>query len=186
MDLSLSGLASGFDWKSVVDQLVEIERAPQRRARSEQYDVSRRNQLLGNIKDELSSVESNAKTLKDEKLYQSRTTSVSDETVGTAKVESGAALGSYKFEFFQRAPTAEQKGGADAGRQVDWLTANGAAVNGATSLTVDTLTTSLSNGDVVVFKNGAKFTLDADAAVGATSLSGTLSGSIADDQNGST
>ena len=51
MDLSLSGLASGFDWKSVVDQLVEIERAPQRRARSEQYDVSRRNQLLGNIKD---------------------------------------------------------------------------------------------------------------------------------------
>ena len=75
--------------------------APQRRARREQYDVSRRNQLLGNIKDELSSVESNAKTLKDEKLYQSRTTSVSDETVGTAKVESGAALGSYKFEFFQ-------------------------------------------------------------------------------------
>ena len=186
MDLSLSGLASGFDWKSVVDQLVEIERAPQRRARREQYDVSRRNQLLGNIKDELSSVESNAKTLKDEKLYQSRTTSVSDETVGTAKVESGAALGSYKFEFFQRATTAEQKGGADAGRQVDWLTANGAAVNGATSLTVDTLTTSLSNGDVVVFKNGAKFTLDADAAVGATSLSGTLSGSIADDENGST
>ena len=78
MDLSLSGLASGFDWKSVVDQLVEIERAPQRRARRDQYDVSRRNQLLGNIKDELSSVESKAKTLKDEKLYQSRTTSVSD------------------------------------------------------------------------------------------------------------
>ena len=63
MDLSLSGLASGFDWKSVVDQLVEIERAPQRRARREQYDVSRRNQLLGNIKDELSSVESKAMAL---------------------------------------------------------------------------------------------------------------------------
>ncbi|MBO60698.1 MAG: hypothetical protein CMO63_01825 [Verrucomicrobiales bacterium] len=186
MDLSLSGLASGFDWKSVVDQLVEIERAPQRRARREQYDVSRRNQLLGNIKDELSSVESKAKLLKDEKLYQSRTTAVSDESVGAAKVESGAALGSYKFEFFQRATTAEQKGGTDAGRQVDWLTANGAASDGATSLTVDTLTTSLSNGDVVVFKNGSKFTLDADAAVGATSLSGTLSGNVLDDENGST
>ena len=101
MDLSLSGLASGFDWKSVVDQLVEIERAPQRRARREQYDVSRRNMLLGNIKDELSSVESKAKLLKDSSLYQSRTSSVSDDSVGEAKVESGAALGSYKFEFFQ-------------------------------------------------------------------------------------
>ena len=186
MDLSLSGLASGFDWKSVVDQLVEIERAPQRRARREQYDVSQRNMLLGNIKDELSSVESKAKLLKDSSLYQSRLSSVSDDSVGEAKVESGAALGSYKFEFFQRATTAEQKGGSDAGRQIDWLTANGAASDGATSLTVDALTTALSEGDVVVFKNGAKFTLDADAAVGATSLSGTLSSNVTNDENGST
>jgi len=39
MELGLSGLASGFEWKSVVDQLVEVERAPQRRARREQYEV---------------------------------------------------------------------------------------------------------------------------------------------------
>ncbi|PCH54530.1 MAG: hypothetical protein COC21_04645 [Verrucomicrobiales bacterium] len=27
MELGLSGLASGFDWKSVVDQLVEVDKA---------------------------------------------------------------------------------------------------------------------------------------------------------------
>ena len=27
IDLSLSGLASGFDWKSFVDQMVQVERA---------------------------------------------------------------------------------------------------------------------------------------------------------------
>ncbi len=34
IDLSVSGLASGFDWKSVVDQLTAVERQPQVKVRS--------------------------------------------------------------------------------------------------------------------------------------------------------
>ena len=119
MDLGLSGLASGFDWKSVVDQLVEVERAPQRRARREQYEVSEKNRILSLIKDELSALQNKSKALKDSDLYQSRTTSVSDSTIGSSSVSSGAALGNYEFEFFQKATTGVQKGGADAGKVVD-------------------------------------------------------------------
>ena len=186
MDLGLSGLASGFDWKSVVDQLVEVERAPQRRAQREQYNVSEKNRILGLIKDELTTLQNKSKTLKDSDLYQSRKSSVSDSTIGSSSVSAGAALGSYNFEFFQKATTAAHQGGVDAGRQVDWLTANGSASNGAASLTVDALASSLSSGDIIVFKNGAKFTLGADTAVGATTLNGTLSGNVANDENGST
>ena len=68
MELGLSGLASGFDWKSVVDQLVEVERAPQRRARREQYEVSEKNRILSLIKDELSALQNKSKALKDSDL----------------------------------------------------------------------------------------------------------------------
>jgi len=119
MELGLSGLASGFDWKSVVDQLVEVERAPQRRARREQYEVSEKNRILSLIKDELSALQNKSKVLKDSHLYQSRTTSVSDSTIGSSSVSSGAALGNYEFEFFQKATTGSQRGGADAGKVVD-------------------------------------------------------------------
>ena len=119
MELALSGLASGFDWKSVVDQLVEVERAPQRRARREQLEVSERNRILGLLKDELNSLQTKSKTLKDSDLYQSRKSSVSDSAIGSSSVATGAALGSYNFEFFQKATTGVQKGGADAGQSVD-------------------------------------------------------------------
>ena len=97
MELGLSGLASGFDWKSVVDQLVEVERAPQRRARREQYEVSEKNRILSLIKDELSSLQNKSKELKGSDLYQPRTTSVSDSTIGSSSVSSGMALGNYEF-----------------------------------------------------------------------------------------
>jgi len=119
MDLALSGLASGFDWKSVVDQLVDVERAPQRRAQREQLEVSEKNRILGLIKDELGSLQSKSKVLKDSDLYQSRNASVSDTSIGSASVSAGAALGTYNFELFQKATTGVQKGGADAGKSVD-------------------------------------------------------------------
>ncbi|MBT3617124.1 MAG: hypothetical protein HN524_14185, partial [Verrucomicrobia bacterium] len=119
MELGLSGLASGFDWKSVVDQLVEVERAPQRRAQREQYEVSEKNRILSLIKDELGALQNKSKVLKDSHLYQSRTTSVSDSTIGSSSVSSGAALGNYEFEVFQKATTGSQRGGVDAGKVVD-------------------------------------------------------------------
>ena len=145
MELGLSGLASGFDWKSVVDQLVEVERAPQRRAQREQYEVSEKNRILSLIKDELGALQNKSKVLKDSHLYQSRTTSVSDSTIGSASVSSGAALGNYEFEFFQKATTGSQRGGVDAGKVVDSTAVIGSNGFGV-GITTGTITI---NGEII-------------------------------------
>ena len=145
MELGLSGLASGFDWKSVVDQLVEVERAPQRRARREQYEVSEKNRILSLIKDELGALQNKSKVLKDSHLYQSRTTSVSDSTIGSSSVTSGAALGNYEFEFFQKATTGSQRGGVDAGKGV-----NSTAVIGSNGFGVGITTGTITINDEII------------------------------------
>ena len=70
------------------------------------------------MKDELTALQNKSKALKDSDLYQFRTTSVSDSTIGSSSVSSGAALGNYEFEFFQKPPL-EFRRGADAGKVVD-------------------------------------------------------------------
>ena len=50
LDLRLSGLASGFDWKPVVEQLIELERIPQKRLVREQDANSAKISELGILK----------------------------------------------------------------------------------------------------------------------------------------
>ena len=50
MDLGISGLASGFDWRTFVDQIVEVERAPQQRLLQEQSQIEIRKNAYGAIK----------------------------------------------------------------------------------------------------------------------------------------
>ena len=43
-ELQLTGLASGFDWAPVVDQLIELERVPQNRLIAENKEMRRKSQ----------------------------------------------------------------------------------------------------------------------------------------------
>ncbi len=115
MDLGLSGLASGFDWNSLVDQLTEVERAPERRLLADQDVLGQRNNAYGSIKTQLSVLQSRVDALNDPDLFNSRLTQVGDETVGTAAVSVGAALGNYTFSFSQLATAAAQQGAANVG-----------------------------------------------------------------------
>ena len=63
MSLSLAGLASGFDWRSVVDQLADIERAPQRRLRVEQSELGARSSTYTSLKTELEVLDGRIDTL---------------------------------------------------------------------------------------------------------------------------
>jgi len=63
---------------------------------------------------------------------------------------------------------------------------DGAQSSGATSLTVDALSSAIAKDRTVVFSSGATFKLNEEAASGATSLSGVLSGDVADDETGAT
>ena len=70
MGLALSGLASGFDWKSIVDQLIEVSRAPQNRMRKDQSANSTKTTALNEIKGLLSSFKSSLTTLNSAEGFQ--------------------------------------------------------------------------------------------------------------------
>ena len=130
-DLSISGLASGFDWKSVVDQLTQISRAPQQRLRSEQNKILQRNNSYSSIQTQLSVLSSRVKTLKEASLFGTRQTSVGDATIASASATTDTALGTYDFNFTQLATAAVQRGTANAGASLN-------ATNDVSGLTLST------------------------------------------------
>lgn len=119
MGLSISGLASGFDWKSVVDQLTEIERTPQTRLRSEQTLLQQRNNVYGSIKTQFGVLQNRIKALKDGSLFDSRSLNVSNASLGTATTSGATPLGSYAFTITQPATAAALNGTSDIGAKLN-------------------------------------------------------------------
>src|SRR6266446_7739789 len=115
MGVFLSGLASGFDWTTLVDQLAQAERAPQTRMRADQSVLEQRNNAYSSIKTELGVLQNRVDALKDPTLFNSRLTNVGDSTVASASAGPTAATGTYTFSFTQLATNAEQQGTADVG-----------------------------------------------------------------------
>ena len=138
MDLNVSGLVSGFDWKSMVDQLSNVERAPQRRMRIEQHTINRKNNSLTTLKNELTTLKDKAKTLQDTDLYDSRTVTSSASHL-TANAAAATSTGDYKFEIYQMATAAKQLGDTDVGAAASTSAALSAAGFGI-SITAGTVT----------------------------------------------
>ncbi len=119
MDLGVSGLASGFDWRSLVDQLSEVERAPQRLLLQEQSQVEQRNTAYGALRTQLSVLQNKVKVLQEPTLFARRLTSVGDATLLRASAASGAPLGSYTFNVTQLATNAVRQGTANIGARLN-------------------------------------------------------------------
>lgn len=114
MDLGLSGLASGFDWRSLIDQLMEVERAPGQRMRADQTAIQQRNQACASVVTQLQVLQNRVTTLSDPGLFDSRVSTTSDETIGTAEASAGAVPGSYSFNILQLAQAARHWGAGNA------------------------------------------------------------------------
>lgn len=114
-DLGLSGLASGFDWRSLVDQLTEVERAPQTLLLRQQTSLTSINTAYGTVKTYLTALQTKVDALNDADLFNQRTATSGDEDVATATAEAGTPLGQYTFAISQLATTSVQQGGTDAG-----------------------------------------------------------------------
>ncbi len=115
MDLGVSGLASGFDWRSLVDQLVEVERTPEKRMLAEQNSIQQRNNAFGSLKTELSLLANRLNTLKSFDFFGSRSTQSSNPGVATATSAGGAPLGQYALTVTQLASGSVQTGAANIG-----------------------------------------------------------------------
>lgn len=139
MDLGLSGLASGFDWRSLVDQLSEVERSPQQQMRVEQNQIQQRNNAFGSIKTQLLLLQSRVKTLQDPDLFAARKGTASDAAQATVTASAGAAVGSYQLSVSHLATSSVHRGTADIGApisstsDVSTLTLQGAGFSTAVS-----------------------------------------------------
>ena len=100
-DLQLTGLASGFDWKPVVEQLVELEAIPKRRLQSEKSANEEKISDLGLLKSQLDTLNSASSALKNEDLYDARKITMDSDSarVLTATAASGTLTGTYKIEI---------------------------------------------------------------------------------------
>lgn len=146
MDLNVSGLASGFDWKSMVDQLTSVERAPQRRMRTEQAGVRAKNAAFTSLKTELTSLKTVSEQLKDTAFFDTRKVT-SSETHATATADSGTSSGEYNFEIFQLATSAKQLGASDVGAAVS---TSSAMSSGGFSIAVTSGTVTVQGKQVTV------------------------------------
>jgi flagellar hook-associated protein 2 len=94
--IQLSGLASGFDWKSFTDRIIELERAPARRYAAEQGRNDVESSELSTLGSRLSSLQSAAKALSNEALGSGRKiVNLSDSAKLTPSSSSSTPVGSY-------------------------------------------------------------------------------------------
>ena len=119
--LQLAGLASGLDWRSLVDKLMEAERTPQNRLRAEKAAGAQKTAALGNLKDSLTALKTSIKGLSGETsdAFGVRSAKIANaNTTWTATAAVGAPTGTYQFQVTQLATKAQRAGAADAGRSL--------------------------------------------------------------------
>lgn len=112
MELGLSGLASGFDWRSLVNQLADVERAPQRRLLNEQDRLNERRNAYAAIQTQMTTLQNKIEALSQPELFDSRSTTSSDKDIASISAETGAPTGSYEIEVLGLATSSVWKGSA--------------------------------------------------------------------------
>lgn len=114
--LQVAGLASNFDWKAFVDQIMELERRPADRLETEKALNSQKVSLLSTLGTKLSALESASDGLKVAGLFNRR--SASSSTTGStwsASATSGTAIGGYEIAVSQLATHASLAGAGNIG-----------------------------------------------------------------------
>ena len=110
-DLSLSGLASGLDWKSLVDSLMEIESAPITRLQKEQVTNTQRSTALAGLETKLTDLQTATRKIKEASLFSGRT--IASTTTASSwqfSAAAGTATGSHTIAVSQLATKARRDG----------------------------------------------------------------------------
>ena len=71
--LQVAGLASDFDWKSFVDQIMDVNRAPAKRLEAEKATNTFKSSQLATLGSKLSALKSAASALNTDGLFTKRT-----------------------------------------------------------------------------------------------------------------
>lgn len=157
-DLGISGLASGFDWRSFVNQMVEVERAPQQRLLVDQNLLQQKKNAYGSIQTQLAVLQNRVNALKDPGLFEARGVQVGSESTASATVSTGAPVGKFTFNFTQLATSAKLNGASGIGAAIS-------ATNDVSGVPLSSagFSTAITAGTITV--NGKQVTIDGSGSL---------------------
>jgi flagellar hook-associated protein 2 len=117
MDLKLAGLASNFDWKSLVDQLMELERVPITRLNKEKLNNISKNTSLTDLETKLNALKTSSTALGAAGLFSGRNVaSTTSGSTWSSIAATGTDTGSYAIAVSRLATAAKREGTADIGQ----------------------------------------------------------------------
>lgn len=112
--LQLSGLASGFDWKTFVDQIMSVERAPINRLLAEKSRASSKADALSSLGTKLATLQTSSAALGAAGLFGARKAASTTTNSSWATVAANdTATGSYQIAISQLATSSRRDGAAD-------------------------------------------------------------------------
>ena len=107
----MSGLASGIDWTSIVNELLTAEAAPETQMTTEQTTDNSKNAAYQTIGTDLTTLNTDITSLSNPSFFETRTATSSDSSIATATAASGTALGDYTFKVDTMATDSTWVGG---------------------------------------------------------------------------
>lgn len=108
MAINLSGMASGLDTESIIQQLMSIEQNKVTAVKMRQVSVTQHKTDLSNIKTKLDTLSSAAAALASPSLYKAtQTTASSDPTKLDVQVLGGAGIGGHSIQINRLASSAQ-------------------------------------------------------------------------------
>jgi flagellar hook-associated protein 2 len=117
--ISLSGLASGLDWQSLVAQLIAAERTPETTLRAQQSVDTQKIAAFGTINTDLLALQTAAQALGDGSVFLSRAATLSDpNSTWSTTASPGTEIGTHTFNVLALATNAKRVGSADAGAAI--------------------------------------------------------------------
>lgn len=112
--LQLSGLASGFDWKTVVDQLIAISRTPQTRLRTDKTANLGKLNAFTNLRTRVTALQDAAKALSTDGVFSARSAKLSEtNSTWKASATNSSVLGEFAFDVTQVATKTTRTGSGD-------------------------------------------------------------------------
>jgi flagellar hook-associated protein 2 len=116
--LAVSGLASGMNWTSIVQELGQAERAPETQWQNQQSTIGAQNASYATITTDLTTLQTDAQTLVDPSFFKSVVASSSAPTVATANAASGTPAGTYTFNIQTLATASQMIGSSNVSQKL--------------------------------------------------------------------
>lgn len=111
--IQFSGLASGTDWNSVIDQLVSLERRSVENLQKQRSDILFKQSAMSDVNKQLQSLDRTFGNLRFESTFLSRNAKSSDAARVSGVAQVGAALGNYNVEVSRLAQPSRASSGLD-------------------------------------------------------------------------